>query len=545
MTEPTTGGLGGLGGYVSSPGFGNILQAVGMSMMSSPRSNPLQNMGKFYTGLQDQQYKEDEQDQQRGAIAAVLKSAGFSDDEAMQLSFNPQAAKLAIEQRQAQQQREADASFMSGMPSFGGIGGAPDATQPGAGDVSALPAVSDASGSQIERTPLPAPTQTLFGLPGAAQADYSHFRTDAAPPSDNYLEPVESIPQQPVQPKPSGNRTMDWLKENDPEAHALVSEENGITPRDAYEISVIRKQAQKQADERQSQLDQLYKYRDQYAQWAASAPNDKTYNKAKRGLDNIDYQISKLEKQQTRVAPPDSVRALEMRAEQAGLQPGSPEYQSFMLAGGNGPLVNIQNSPEGGMFAGMPKDVREEMFKRQGEAQDAADLIGVTNQGLQLLDQGAITGAGSGTKIATIKWAQALGVPVDDDIASAANNTETYRSIMAKAVGKVIKNFGSGTGLSDADRQYAERLAGGDTTLNEPAIRRILAAGVKSAKSKISNFNTMRDKVLGGDLSAMLNVQEPEDYRQPAAPSGAAPRARNPNTGETLEWDGIQWRPAQ
>jgi hypothetical protein len=197
------------------------------------------------------------------------------------------------------------------------------------------------------------------------------------------------------------------------------------------------------------------------------------------------------------------------------------------------------------MFAGMPKDIRAEMFKRQGEAQDAADLIGVTNQGLQLLDQGAITGAGSGSKIAAIKWAQSLGVPVNDDIASAANNSETYRSIMANAVGRIIKNFGSGTGLSDADRQYAERLAGGDTTLNEPAIRRILAAGVKQAKGKIGRFKTMRDKVLGGDLSAILNVQEPEDYQQPARSGGAAPRARNPSTGETLEWDGSQWRPVQ
>jgi hypothetical protein len=172
-------------------------------------------------------------------------------------------------------------------------------------------------------------------------------------------------------------------------------------------------------------------------------------------------------------------------------------------------------NPDANMFAGLPKDVRDEMFKRQETAQDAADLINVTNQGLQLLDQGAITGAGSTAKIAAIKWAQTLGVPVPDDIVSAANNTETYRSIMAKAVGKVIKNFGSGTGLSDADRQYAERLAGGDTTLNEPAIRRILAAGAKQAQERITHFNAMRDKVMGGDLGAMLNVDEPKPY-QPA-----------------------------
>jgi hypothetical protein len=189
--------------------------------------------------------------------------------------------------------------------------------------------------------------------------------------------------------------------------------------------------------------------------------------------------------------------------------------QDWLLSQKKAGAMVINNNPESGMFAGLPKDVRDEMFKRQGAAQDAADLINVTNQGLQLLDQGAITGAGSGAKVAAIKWAQTLGVPVDGDIVAAANNTETYRSIMAKAVGKVIKNFGSGTGLSDADRQYAERLAGGDTNLNEPAIRRILAAGTKQAQERITNFSTMRDKVLKGDLGALLNVDEPPPYTPP------------------------------
>ena len=53
----------------------------------------------------------------------------------------------------------------------------------------------------------------------------------------------------------------------------------------------------------------------------------------------------------------------------------------------------------------------------------------------------------------------------------------------------------------------------------------------------------MRDKVLSGDLSAILNVQEPPEYSAPTA--GGGTRARNPQTGETLEWDGSQWRQVQ
>jgi hypothetical protein len=351
------------------------------------------------------------------------------------------------------------------------------------------------------------------------------------------------------------------LQENDPEAAALVDQ--GFSPRDALDIALVRQKSRKPAQagaaptqvaQAQTQpgpvadLNELYRTRDAIAQHLARAPIGVTKEALDRGrayYDIYDSQIKRAEEARKASQPPDTIRALEMRADLAGLEPGTVEYQKFMATGGRGSLVTINNSPEGDVFAGLPKDVRAEIFKRQGEAQDAADLIGVTNQGLQLLDQGAITGAGSDTKISAIKWAQTLGVPVDGDIVDAANNTETYRSIMAKAVGKVIKNFGSGTGLSDADRQYAERLAGGDTTLNEPAIRRILAAGSSQAQGQIKRFSTMRDKVLGGDLGAMLNVQEPDEYTPATMSSGSAPRARNPQTGQTLEWDGSQWRPAQ
>lgn len=51
---------------------------------------------------------------------------------------------------------------------------------------------------------------------------------------------------------------------------------------------------------------------------------------------------------------PDSVRALNLRAEQAGLRPGTPEYQKFMISGGRGPLVNVNTAEEGPLIAKPP-----------------------------------------------------------------------------------------------------------------------------------------------------------------------------------------------
>lgn len=40
---------------------------------------------------------------------------------------------------------------------------------------------------------------------------------------------------------------------------------------------------------------------------------------------------------------PDAVRVLQERAKLAGLQPGTPEYNKFMMTGGKGPLVTVNN----------------------------------------------------------------------------------------------------------------------------------------------------------------------------------------------------------
>lgn len=46
---------------------------------------------------------------------------------------------------------------------------------------------------------------------------------------------------------------------------------------------------------------------------------------------------------------PDSIQALDMRAQRAGLQPGTPEYNEFMLTGGkSGPLVDMSGMNVGG-----------------------------------------------------------------------------------------------------------------------------------------------------------------------------------------------------
>src|SRR5690606_34861800 len=90
----------------------------------------------------------------------------------------------------------------------------------------------------------------------------------------------------------------------------------------------------------------------------------------------------------------------------------------------------------------------------------------------KLLKSGTITGAGAEYILAFGKGLQQIGINYARDPIA---NTQAYAAIMGKQVGTIIKQFGSGTGLSDADREYAEKIVGGKITLTQEAIEKIMA----------------------------------------------------------------------
>lgn len=107
--QPATGGLGGLGGLGGNP----MLQAIGISLMSSPRNNPLQGFGDAYSGLQRMQMLRQERAdtlantaQERAAMEQALVAAGLSPEQAKVMAVNPQAAKFALEQQQQRREQE-------------------------------------------------------------------------------------------------------------------------------------------------------------------------------------------------------------------------------------------------------------------------------------------------------------------------------------------------------------------------------------------------------------------------------------------------------
>jgi len=104
----------------------------------------------------------------------------------------------------------------------------------------------------------------------------------------------------------------------------------------------------------------------------------------------------------------------------------------------------------------------------------------------QLMGSPLITGAGAEYILGAGKILQQMGFNFAQEPIA---NTEAYAAMMGNQVGRIIKQFGAGTGLSDADREYAEKIAGGKISLTRQSIEKIVAMNKKAMENVIAQYN--------------------------------------------------------
>ena len=160
------------------------------------------------------------------------------------------------------------------------------------------------------------------------------------------------------------------------------------------------------------------------------------------------------------------------------------------------------------------KGQADRILKSRTAAEDAAQILQANQVGRDILKSGAITGAGANFFVGLNNALQQGGI--DFGYADAAANSQAYAAAMAQNVGKLIKQYGAGTGLSDADRDYATKAAAGEISMDEKAIRRILDINDRAANFVIDRHNK---DVQGIKTNVPLSVEKPtvEQPRQPAA----------------------------
>lgn len=144
----------------------------------------------------------------------------------------------------------------------------------------------------------------------------------------------------------------------------------------------------------------------------------------------------------------------------------------------------------------LAKPAIKKLEKEQESAVAAREAINTSHSALELLDKDAITGFAADYKVAFGKamnqvpvlgdLAQALGVtPSDDAIA----NTEAFSASMARQVKANIKAFGSGVSISDADREFTEKMVGGRISLTKDSIKRIIRLNDEVNAQIIDRYN--------------------------------------------------------
>jgi hypothetical protein len=136
-------------------------------------------------------------------------------------------------------------------------------------------------------------------------------------------------------------------------------------------------------------------------------------------------------------------------------------------------------------------------------AEDAKSIITTVQEGRRLLQSGVITGFGADFLTSAGAALNQAGINFAED---AVANTQAFTANMAANVGRIIKQFGAGTGLSNADREYAEKMAGGKVTLDRKAIERILDINERAARNVIALHNK---NVSGIKTNVPLTVDVP------------------------------------
>lgn len=207
------------------------------------------------------------------------------------------------------------------------------------------------------------------------------------------------------------------------------------------------------------------------------------------------------------------------------LPPGSPERRQLegridrLIKGTEATRVEVKLPEQEKAFEGaLGKKQAEKLIEDKSAAEDARAIISSIQEGRKLLKAGVITGAAAEFLTSFGAVLNQAGINFAEDKVA---NTQAFAANMASNVGRIIKQFGAGTGLSNADREYAEKMAGGKITLDRKSIERIMDINERAARNAIALHNK---NAAGVRTNIPLTVEPPP--AEPAAETTVTPRGK-------------------
>lgn len=200
---------------------------------------------------------------------------------------------------------------------------------------------------------------------------------------------------------------------------------------------------------------------------------------------------------------------------------------TFAPAGTN---VTVDTGAKAGQaFAKQLGEKRADILTKSYEkAQEASNSLQALNAAAEDFDKGIKSGAPAEIALGLSKWGKALGLGEADP---AIANTEAFRANMAQQVLSSVKALGSGTGISNADRDYAEKAAGGAITLDDQAMYRLMNIARASAANALISHHSLLEKNMNASGAVPEDI---ETFRVPfSIPVGDA-LDWSPSTGKVI-----------
>jgi len=139
----------------------------------------------------------------------------------------------------------------------------------------------------------------------------------------------------------------------------------------------------------------------------------------------------------------------------------------------------------------------------------AREELGVINRQIERLGD-LPTGLAANLEVNLRSVGQFIGLPYDPALVAA----DTYMMDVANLVRAKIKAFGSGTSITDADREYAQLMVGGDLTRQSKSLERMLKIYQDSAVTTINLYNEARsgiqNRIGEENMSTFLPIKVPD-----------------------------------